>query len=63
MNDATPEKASVSRLPRYSGDGYTYGGGAILTIGCTSIPLGEGENALALGQEIARRWNQEFAHD
>lgn len=49
--------ATVSFLPSHSGDGYGYGGGAVVTIGGLSIPVGEGDYAAAVAQEIARRWN------
>lgn len=51
------EEARVSALPEHSGDGYGWGGGAIVTIGQRSIMLGEGREAHALAEEIARRWN------
>lgn len=50
-------KAIASFLPGYSGDGYGYGGGAIVTIGDRSISLGEGHEAAWLAMEIANRWN------
>ena len=51
------EDARVSKLPEHSGDGYGWGGGAIVTIGHISIMLGDGPHAHQLAEEIARRWN------
>jgi len=51
------DKAVVSHLPGFSGDGYGYGGGTVLTIGSRSLLLGEGEAANELAWEIANRWN------
>lgn len=50
-------KANASQLPWRDGDGYSWGGEAILTIGEKSIMIGAGKEAMALAQEIARRWN------
>lgn len=50
-------RATASQLPWRDGDGYSYGGEAILTIGNRSIMVGAGKEALALAQEIAARWN------
>lgn len=52
-------QAALSWLPFNSGDGYSYGGGAILVIGDKAIPLGEGYQSGKLGEELARRWNGE----
>ena len=51
------EDARASKLPEHSGDGYGWGGGAVVTIGQISIMLGEGVYAHQLAEEIARRWN------
>jgi hypothetical protein len=51
--------AVKSCLPVSSGDGYAYGGGAVVTIGNFSILFGEGEPAHWLAQEFADRWNGE----
>lgn len=51
------EYAHTSKLPEHSGDGYGWGGGAVVTIGQHSIMLGEGMQAHLLADEIARRWN------
>jgi hypothetical protein len=51
------QEAHASRLPWQSGDGYAYGGGAVVTIGEFSILVGEGDGMFELAQEIARRWN------
>ena len=49
--------ADVRKTPIFSGDGYAWGGAAVLTIGRFAIPLGEHPQALGLALEIARRWN------
>ena len=46
-------KAIVSSLPVMSGDGYGWGGEAVLTIGDQSVVIGD----IALAEEIAERWN------
>jgi hypothetical protein len=51
------EKATVSHLPGFCGDGYGYGGSAVLTIAGRSILLGESEGDNELAWEIANRWN------
>ncbi len=53
-------KARASQLPYRDGDGYSWGGEAILTIGTRSILIGAGKEALALAQEIERRWNVDY---
>lgn len=50
-------KAHAAQLPWRDGDGYSWGGEAILTIGGRAIMIGAGKESLALAQEIARRWN------
>lgn len=50
-------KARASQLPWRDGDGYSWGGEAVLTIGARSVVIGAGKEALALAQEIERRWN------
>lgn len=58
MNEAwKSDLAVVSHMPGFSGDGYSYGGGAVLTIGGLSIPLGEGSRAIDIARELANRWN------
>lgn len=57
FKDTLGSQAQVSFLPHNSGDGYGYGGGAILTIGSTAIPFGEGYEARELAKAIATRWN------
>lgn len=51
------ERAVASTLPCQSGDGYGYGGGALVTIGDDSLLVGEGDGMFELAKEIARRWN------
>lgn len=50
-------QATLSRLPFRDGDGYSYGGDVVVTIGDRSILLGPGGEAEELGAEIVRRWN------
>lgn len=47
-------KAVVTRMPGYTGDGYNWGGEVLLTIGDRSIPFG---NEFDLVEEVAERWN------
>lgn len=49
--------AQAAQLPAHSGDGYGFGGGAVVVIGGRAIVIGEGDGMLALAKEIARRWN------
>lgn len=49
--------ASVRYLPVHSGDGYDYGGGAILCVGRYAFPVGESLEAQAIAEEMAGRWN------
>ena len=51
-------KATVSRLPFRCGDGYSYGGEAVLTIGDHSMILGASNEDVALACELAERWNK-----
>lgn len=51
------DRARVAQLPSHSGDGYGYGGGAVLIIGEHAIQFGEGSDAYQLAKEVARRWN------
>lgn len=53
--------ASVSFLPCQTGDGYGFGGGAVLTIGDRAIQFGEGFESGRLAEEVARRWNAALA--
>lgn len=47
------DRATVSFLPYMTGDGYGWGGEAVLTIGDASIIIGD----RSLAEEIAERWN------
>ena len=51
------QEARASTLPYQSGDGYSYGGAAVVTIGDRAIMVGEGDGAFQIACEIARRWN------
>ncbi|MDP1702615.1 MAG: hypothetical protein Q8L53_16885 [Aestuariivirga sp.] len=53
------EIAMVSHLPSHSADGYSFGGGTILTIGIRSFFIGEEHGSHMLAEEIAARWNAE----
>lgn len=53
-------KAAVRFLPQYSGDGYGYGGGAVLCIGRFAIQFGEHPDAGRLAEQIASIWNAEM---
>lgn len=57
MSARDAAKAQASQLPWRDGDGYAWGGEAVLTIGDRSIMIGAGKECVALAQEIARRWN------
>lgn len=50
--------AQAGHLPWSSGDGYSYGGGATVTIGERVLLVGEGAGTMALARELARRWNR-----
>lgn len=54
-DDWSDELAVVSHLPYRDGDGYSYGGDTILTIGKRSIALASQDDKFA--KEVARRWN------
>jgi hypothetical protein len=45
-------------LPYGSGDGYGYGGGAVLTVGDRAFLIGEGNDATKIAKELARLWNE-----
>lgn len=47
--------ATVSRLPYHDGDGYSYGGDIVVTIGDRSFLLAARDSKFA--EELARRWN------
>lgn len=49
--------AIAAQLPCGSGDGYGFGGGAIVVIGQYSMVIGEGQMPQYLAREIVRRWN------
>lgn len=51
------ETAIVSRLPFRDGDGYSFGGDVILTIGKHSVQFGIGQDALNLANRVAEAWN------
>lgn len=57
LDEIKLERAIKSSLPSYSGDGYGYGGGAVVTIGNASLLFGEGAFAHEFAEEVARRWN------
>lgn len=49
--------ARVSRLPYRNGDGYSWGGEVILTIGERSIMLGPDRQEMDFARELALAWN------
>lgn len=53
-------KARVSFLPFRSGDGYSYGGGAIVSLDGAAIEFGEGNGGGVAAKQVARAVN---AHD
>lgn len=53
-------KARVSFLPYRSGDGYSYGGGAIVSLDGAAFEFGEGNGAATAAKQVARAVN---AHD
>jgi len=55
--NSTHTPAVVSSLPSFSGDGYSYGGGALVTFGDVTVQFGAGRQALALATEVAKRWD------
>lgn len=57
IEDLMEARATVSRLPVGSGDGYGYGGGVVLTIGDRSIFIGETNYSVEFANEVAKRWN------
>ncbi len=57
MSEFFKEEARVSQLPWRNGDGYSWGGEVILSIGGTALLVGSGNPDLRLAMEIARRWN------
>lgn len=50
-------RAIVSYLPHGSGDGYGYGGGAIVSYEGHALVIGEGHNSSKLAEHIARALN------
>lgn len=55
---AFQEIARVSRLPWRDGDGYSYGGEVIVSIGEKSFVVGGSQKEdFMLAREIALRWN------
>lgn len=56
-SNVSEQAAHAARLPYQSGDGYSFGGAAIVTIADRAIMVGEGDGSFELACEIARRWN------
>ena len=56
-SDLSEASAVLSFLPAFSGDGYGYGGSAIVTIGDRSFLFGEDYDSRELAKEIVSRWN------
>jgi hypothetical protein len=61
MARLTEAVATVSQMPFHDGDGYSWGGDAVLTIGERSFHFGSGKGARDLAEEVARRWNSASA--
>lgn len=57
------EKAVVSFLPCGSGDGYGFGGGAIVSYHGHALVIGEGQNSRRLAEHIAKALNAYEAFD
>ncbi|PWJ80574.1 hypothetical protein C7441_112116 [Pseudaminobacter salicylatoxidans] len=57
MTKLTESEAIVSRLPWFYGDGYSYGGQIILTIGGRSVSFGNSGEDELIAIELACRWN------
>lgn len=53
-------EAQVSRLPSRSGDGYSYGGEVVLTIGDKSIIMGSSTEDYDIACHMAMAWNNSF---
>lgn len=58
------DTAIIATLPAFSGDGYGYGGGTVVTFTMAgfsrAIQFGEDQNSRYLAETVAHRWN---AHD
>lgn len=50
-------RAVVANLPSHSGDGYGYGGGAIVVFDGTALQFGEGERARTRARFVAAAIN------
>ena len=59
MEDVAPITATASFIPSKSGDGYSFGGGALVTINGRSIFIGEDREAFKLSEKIAAAINNE----
>lgn len=57
MGKLTEGVATVSQLPFHDGDGYSWGGDIILTIGERALHFGSGKETREFAEEVARRWN------
>lgn len=55
--NVSEQEAHAASLPYHTGDGYAYGGAAVVVISERAIMVGEGDGSLELAREIARRWN------
>lgn len=64
MNDRTEREVSsapearVSRLPWRDGDGYSYGGDVILTVGLRAIALSNSKDDEDFAKRLADAWNR-----
>lgn len=55
--------AIAAQMPWRDGDGYSWGGEAVLTIGERAVLFGSGREAFELAKEVALRWNEARASE
>lgn len=55
-------RAALHQLPYHDGDGYSFGGDWILTVGERAIHLGAGNESKAVGARIVNLWNEAAGH-
>lgn len=60
---ATKPVAVLGYLPESSGDGYSFGGGAVLFFAGRAIVLGEGTQPSRIGKHIVEAINAYKAYD
>lgn len=57
MMDPLTTKAGLHQMPVHMGDGWSWGGDWILSIGEQAFNLGPGDNGRQIGQRIVSLWN------